>query len=166
MIPDYSLSEVEIFRQATLECIYGSNSLSVFSTEWGRKFRTDLPSWVPDWGAPGGFTYETRAAVVELYNACFAEDGATESTVRLEEGALKVKSCRFGEISWMSEVMWGGDDTDMSENSPHVVEFVLQQGKQQLLGNHLCGSHLRIKFEHCGPPGSSRGRVGLCRVGA
>jgi hypothetical protein len=34
MIPDYSLSEVEVFRQATLECIYETGSLSISVLSW------------------------------------------------------------------------------------------------------------------------------------
>jgi hypothetical protein len=99
MIPDYSLSEVEVFRQATLECIYETGSLSIFSTELGRKFRTDLPSWVPDWGAPRGFTYQTRATAVELYNACSSRDLATETSVRpIGEKALQVEYSSLGPI--------------------------------------------------------------------
>jgi hypothetical protein len=99
MIPDYSLSEVEVFRQATLECIYETGSLSIFSTELGRKFRTDLPSWVPDWGAPGGFTYQTRATAMELYNACSSRDLATETSVRpIGEKALQGEYSALGPI--------------------------------------------------------------------
>jgi hypothetical protein len=66
MKADYSLNETEVFRQATLECISEEDSLSILSTDLGRKFRADLPSWVPDWGAPGSLTYGLRAAAVHL----------------------------------------------------------------------------------------------------
>lgn len=49
IVPDYALSESDVFVKTTLHCIYASGSLSVFSTELSRKFRSDMPSWVPDW---------------------------------------------------------------------------------------------------------------------
>lgn len=69
LVPDYSLSEIEVFRQATLECIHEANSLSVLNTELGRKSRTDLPSWVPDWASPRDWFGVIRAEAVNLYNA-------------------------------------------------------------------------------------------------
>jgi hypothetical protein len=108
--PDYSLSEIEVFRQATHYCIYETQSLSVFNTDLGRKFRNDLPSWVPDWSAPGGPVYEARAAAAELYNAWPSGDVAMEDIVH-ETGrsGLSVESSWVQTIDQVGDVMWGGD---------------------------------------------------------
>jgi hypothetical protein len=131
MAPDYSWTDVMVFRRATLTCIYDSQSLSVLSTDLGRKFRSDLPSWVPDWSAPGGSIYEARATMVELYNACpqdFVADRTTVYEVYFDdEGILQdldyqidvtslhseilllMKGCKLGTINLVDDVMWGGD---------------------------------------------------------
>ncbi|KAH7068470.1 hypothetical protein FB567DRAFT_573932 [Paraphoma chrysanthemicola] len=81
MIPDYSLSEASVFCRANLECIYGSGNLSVFSIDLGRKYRSDLPSWVPDWGAPGGSTYDIRVEAVNLYDSCPLEAALVDNLI-------------------------------------------------------------------------------------
>ncbi|KAJ4992032.1 heterokaryon incompatibility protein [Stagonosporopsis vannaccii] len=111
MLPNYNLTESEAFIQATLQCIYASRSLSVFSTELGRKFRGDLPSWVPDWGAPGGYAYTVRARVVELYDAC-PSDKPIEELVHLSDmSRLKARGFEFETIQYQGETMWG-DEAD------------------------------------------------------
>ncbi|KAF2133065.1 hypothetical protein P153DRAFT_283907 [Dothidotthia symphoricarpi CBS 119687] len=111
MAPDYSLSEVDVFRKATLEAIYGSKSLRVFSTELGRKFRDDLPSWVPDWGAPGGHTYSIRAEAAELYDAC-PGTAVTRDVVREEAPCqLSVQGVRIAMVEHV-DVLMLGDDAD------------------------------------------------------
>ncbi len=68
--PNYYIDTPEVFTQAALESIRSTKSLSILATsELGRKFRQDLPSWVPDWGAPGDSTELERAEVTELYDA-------------------------------------------------------------------------------------------------
>jgi hypothetical protein len=127
--PDYSWTDVMVFRRATLTCIYDSQSLSVLCTDLGRKFRSDLPSWVPDWGAPGGSIYEARATMVELYGACprnLVADRTTVYEVYLDDigllqdlpeqidatslsSLLSMKGCKLGTINLVDDVMWGGD---------------------------------------------------------
>jgi hypothetical protein len=130
MIPDYSWTDVGVFVRATLECIYGENSLSVLSTDLGRKFRGDLPSWVPDWGAPGGSIYQTRATIVELYDACPQDRVADYTTVSVCDTnnrnkkvwpyrisatllpshlLLQMQGSKLGTINRIDDVMWGGD---------------------------------------------------------
>jgi hypothetical protein len=131
MAPNYSWTDVMVFRRATLNCTHDSKSLSVLSTDLGRKFRSDLPSWVPDWGAPGGLIYEARATMVELYDACpqdFVADRTTVYEVYFDdEGVLQdlpyqidaaslpseilllMKGCKLGTINLVDDVMWGGD---------------------------------------------------------
>ncbi|XP_014555305.1 hypothetical protein COCVIDRAFT_102674 [Bipolaris victoriae FI3] len=136
LTPDYSLSEKEVYRQATLESIYSTKSLSVFSTELGRKFRSDLPSWVPDWGAPGSHTYHLRAKAIKYYNACEREatpDSITptssiksifggssmifkRSLVQLNRprymylrDKLSLQGMRIMRVEEVGEIMWGDD---------------------------------------------------------
>jgi hypothetical protein len=127
LIPDYSLSEVEVFRQATLHCIYETESLSVFSSDLGRKFRNDLPSWVPDWSAPGGPTYEARAAAAELYDVCPFGDGEFEKVVRpVGKTGLLVEAFWVCGVRKVGEVMWGGD-------VPSIWQSTLLSWKNALL---------------------------------
>lgn len=109
IIPDYSMNESEVFRLVTREIIYDTESLSVLSTELGRKFRNDLPSWVPDWGASGGYTYNIRAEAVELYKAC-PNTSATPRTVwEGTHGKLHVQGKRIGHLTYSGVPMWGDD---------------------------------------------------------
>jgi hypothetical protein len=81
MLPDYSLSEPEVYRRAALESIYSSGSLSVLNADLARKFRQDLPTWVPDWEAPGDFTHNARMEAIGLYDVC-ANDPVNPKTVK------------------------------------------------------------------------------------
>jgi hypothetical protein len=67
---NYTLSEVEVYTRASLESIYASASLSVLSIDVARKYRQDLPSWVPDWDAPGDFSHNERISTMSLYDTC------------------------------------------------------------------------------------------------
>lgn len=107
LAPDYSLSEAEVFRIATLASIYSTKSLSVFSTELGRKFRADLASWVPDWGAPGGHLYRSRANMIKHYNASTQE--ATPASIVTEGLKLRMQARRITTVERMGEIMWGDD---------------------------------------------------------
>jgi len=105
MLPDYSLTDVETFGLATLQCICEKGSLSVLSTELGRKFRDDLPSWVPEWSAPGGFTYRLRAAAVELYQATVLEKDPM-NMISSTGSVLGVQGIKFDTFVRAGQVMW------------------------------------------------------------
>jgi hypothetical protein len=108
IVPDYSLSETKVFCTAALESIYTTQSLAMFSTELGRKFRSDLPSWVPDWGAPGGHNYAARTEAISLYNA--SREKATPITVRpIHDSALKLRAAKIMTVGDLGEVMLGDD---------------------------------------------------------
>ncbi|USP77358.1 hypothetical protein yc1106_04632 [Curvularia clavata] len=108
LAPDYSLSEAEVFRIATLVSIYSTKSLSVFSTELGRKFRSDLASWVPDWGAPGGHLYRSRANMIKHYKASM-EEATPASIVPIEGAKLRLRATRITTVERVGEIMWGED---------------------------------------------------------
>ncbi|PVH97421.1 hypothetical protein DM02DRAFT_631137 [Periconia macrospinosa] len=55
------VKDIEMLRKAHARA---QNSMDI-----GRKFRTDLPSWVPDWDAPAGQTNDIRIASMALYRA-------------------------------------------------------------------------------------------------
>jgi hypothetical protein len=102
--PDYSLSDAEVYIRATMECIYASRSLSVLSVDAARKHRQDLPSWVPDWEAPGDFGHNERIDTMALYNAC-SEFPVDSSTVRLEGGTLVMHGKLIGCVDHVGKVM-------------------------------------------------------------
>ncbi|OAL44115.1 hypothetical protein IQ07DRAFT_592559 [Pyrenochaeta sp. DS3sAY3a] len=137
-LSDYSLSEVEVFRLATLECIHTTESLSVFSTDLGRKFRNDLPSWVPDWSAPGGQTYSIRAEAVELFNAC--GDKATGANVRSNgQSNLEVIGCCFDFVLDVLEPMWGDDEKCCRETILWWWLYFRRANLHEDAGIHLLG---------------------------
>ncbi|KAF2874809.1 heterokaryon incompatibility protein-domain-containing protein [Massariosphaeria phaeospora] len=106
-LPDYTMSEREVFRTVTISLIYESESLCVLNTDLGRKCREDLPTWVPDWDAPGSHTDDIRAEAVKLYNAC-GIIRANKSTIRpLGHDVLKVEAKAAGKLVQVEEVMLG-----------------------------------------------------------
>jgi len=110
LTPDYSLSERSVFCKAALESIYATESLSMFSTELGRKFRNDLPSWVPDWGAPGGHMYTARAEAIVMYNAN-REKATTMSVRSITESTLRLRAAKIMTVGVLGETMFGHDAT-------------------------------------------------------
>ncbi|USP74885.1 HET-domain-containing protein [Curvularia clavata] len=89
LIPDYSLSSAEVYRLAALESMYSSASLSVLTIDVARKYRQDLPTWVPDWEAPGDYGYNTRIDAMGIYDAC-VEYPVDPSTVTARCKALTI----------------------------------------------------------------------------
>jgi hypothetical protein len=154
--PDYSLNEVEVFHQATLRCIYETGGLSVFNSDLGRKFRNDLPSWVPDWSAPGGPIYEARAAAAELYHADPSGGLNNEELVHpVGKDGLQVKGSSIGRITTVDGIMWGGDvasiwrDT-LSSWSLRISDVSTPDGKQDFwrffCGDIICLNENPIQY--------------------
>jgi hypothetical protein len=107
LIPDYSLAETEVFCQAAPESIYTTASLPMFGTELERKFRNDLPSWVPDWGAPGGYTYTARAEAIRLYDASLEEATPTTVVRPVNGSMLRLRATKLETVDALGEVMLG-----------------------------------------------------------
>ncbi|KAI1765011.1 hypothetical protein GGR53DRAFT_491775 [Hypoxylon sp. FL1150] len=49
--PNYYMSTSEVYTQVARNITQETGSLSILTGELGRKNRSDLPSWVPDWSA-------------------------------------------------------------------------------------------------------------------
>jgi hypothetical protein len=106
LVPDYSLDEPEVFRRAALECIYGSRSLSILHDDLARKYRQDLPTWVPDWEAAGNLTHNTRMDAISMYDIC-ASDSVSIDTVRPHsDGVLTVSGIYVDDVTDLGEVMF------------------------------------------------------------
>lgn len=69
--PDYYAKAPDVYVHTVRAIIGATGSLDVLYGDLGQKTRADLPSWVPDWGAPthGEGIRRTRA-VRKVYNAC------------------------------------------------------------------------------------------------
>lgn len=159
LIPDYTLSEAEAFRQATLECIHQETSLSVLSTDLGRKFRNDLPSWVPDWGAPGSISYGLRAAAVDLYQAtCLSKEEAIGDIIQAVHDKLMVPGLRHGKLTAVDEVTWDDSPTmcrvTLSNWKPILSQVTLPDlgtfdpRRQRIYWKILCGDVIHFHENH------------------
>ncbi|ORY14533.1 heterokaryon incompatibility protein-domain-containing protein [Clohesyomyces aquaticus] len=100
--PDYSLSEIEVFRGATLKCISDTGSLSVLNSTFIRKLRQDLPTWMPDWGAPGEYTRGGRTEALALYNSYIRFSNRLSKLIRLAGRYV-------GAVTNVGDIMWSGN---------------------------------------------------------
>ncbi|KAJ4287344.1 hypothetical protein N0V90_012742 [Kalmusia sp. IMI 367209] len=117
ILPDYILSEREVYIQATLEIISDTKSLAVLNTDTGRKFRHDLPSWVPDWDAPGAQTNDIRAEAIHLYNVMGLRGFIGMGMLQvLPASILELQAARTGVVTQVEETMWG-DSADASRST-------------------------------------------------
>jgi hypothetical protein len=87
LLPEYRLNDAEVYIRASLESIYSSGPLSVLSVDVARKYRQDMPSWVPDWDAPGDFSHNERIRTINLYNTS-SKYPVNSDTVRLSGSEL------------------------------------------------------------------------------
>ncbi|KAH7076022.1 heterokaryon incompatibility protein-domain-containing protein [Paraphoma chrysanthemicola] len=117
LIPDYSLSSVEVYTLAALESIYSSASLSVLSIDVARKYRKDLPTWVPDWEAPGDFSNNTRVDALGIYDACI-EYPINPDTVKARYRALDIEGLLVDIVQLSGDVML----SDSSETFLRTLE--------------------------------------------
>lgn len=62
-VPDYSSTDVEVFRRATAVCILSSRDLSILNNDRSTKRMNELPSWVPDWSSPASPIGNIRAII-------------------------------------------------------------------------------------------------------
>ena len=105
IVPDYSISEVDVFCRATMECISISQDLTVLNNDLGRKFREDLPSWVPDWGSPGSPIHDARAAIATTcYYAC---PHFSANVPQMLGRNLVVEGKEVATVCEGREMMWG-----------------------------------------------------------
>ncbi|KAL8377374.1 hypothetical protein RB595_008179 [Gaeumannomyces hyphopodioides] len=66
---DYTMSVRDVYKRTAVFLLESTQTLAFLAGNQTRKYRGDLPSWVPDWGAiiePGD---RVRAAVIDLYRA-------------------------------------------------------------------------------------------------
>lgn len=108
MNPDYSLTEVQVFQLATLHSIYSSSSLSVLHGDISRKFRQDLPSWVPDWEASDYFFDNYRLDSTNLYDSC-SQYEINDTTVTSGNGILYVDCKIVDEVEFVGDIMFSED---------------------------------------------------------
>jgi hypothetical protein len=116
--PDYSLGVSEVLRQATIEALVTSSDLSVLNVDPGRKFRGDLPSWVPDWDAPQQYGHGIgRADALRLYRV---SSGLKFTDPLISKPKyLRMKAHRTGYVEDLTGVMWG-DSADSVRNTIKV----------------------------------------------
>jgi hypothetical protein len=107
IVPDYSISEVDVFCRATMECISISRDLAVLNNDLGRKFREDLPSWVPDWGSAGSPIHEARAAIATTCYRTSPQFSYLSSIPRMVGRSLVVNGRQVATVCGVGEMMWG-----------------------------------------------------------
>lgn len=110
--PDYTLSERDVFIRAALDSIYASQSLSVLHVDISRKYRHDLPSWVPDWEAQGDFNDNQRLETLNLYKV-HGNPVVSDRTVSSAMDWLFVDYKFVDTIDEVGSVMLSGDFESM-----------------------------------------------------
>jgi hypothetical protein len=171
LVPDYSLSVKEVFTRATIEIIEASKSLSVLSTDNSGKFRSDLPSWVPDWDAPAGQTNDIRLEAVALYDAPSSSEGFRVPKSR--DASLYVRTRGIGRVVELEDVMWGDSASTCQQTlqkwwnslgleNDQVIAHTISDFWRVMRG---CGL-LAVQYQSTGSGSAchSRGRDSLCQL--
>ena len=107
IVPDYSISEVDVFCRATMECISISQDLAVLNNDLGRKFREDLPSWVPDWGSSGSSIHDARAAIAATCHRTSPHFSYGSPIPRMVGRSLVVDGKQVATVCGVGVMMWG-----------------------------------------------------------
>jgi hypothetical protein len=107
IVPDYSISDVDVFCRATMECISISRDLAVLNNDLGRKFREDLPSWVPDWGSAGSPIHEARAAIATTCYHTSPQFSYLSEIPRMAGRSLVVNGKQVATVCEVAMMMWG-----------------------------------------------------------
>jgi hypothetical protein len=136
IVPDYSLSEVDVFCRATIQCISDSGDLAVLSNDLGRKFREDLPSWVPDWGSPGNPIHDVRASIA---TRCYVTCPHFSSAIpRMVGSTLLVDGKHVATVCEVGEMMWGETHKIVQETLEHWWKR-FPDGLRTSFWNLICG---------------------------
>jgi hypothetical protein len=107
------MSEKEVYKRAALVSIYNSASLSILHADLARKYRNDLPSWVPDWEAPGNFGDSVLLDPIDLYDTCSSYP-INKGTVRSSENALQIDTKVIDVVNEVSSVMLSVEPNSVS----------------------------------------------------
>lgn len=138
IVPNYFFNDRQVYTKTTLEIIHSTKSYAILSTDAGRKFRNDLPSWVPDWAAPGA----QSTAAVHLYEVTGAipfenTQHLSPSDPRSEEDYDPIYSSLHYELEWRHRVVdsdfrkavirtiYSGIPTSLIPEKPKFDPFIL-----------------------------------------
>lgn len=119
IVPDYSISEVDVFCRATMECINITQDLAVLNNDLGRKFREDLPSWVPDWGSPGSPIHDARAAIATTCYRTSPPFSYGLPNPRMAGRSLVVDGKQVAAVCGVGVTMWGESHRIVQETLSH-----------------------------------------------
>lgn len=162
IVPNYESSTSRVYAETVKDSIKTNNSLSVLAVDQGRKFRGDLPSWVPDWEAPEDYTQQFWADALDLYN-CSTEE-VDSLNIRVGECTLLLAAGHIDAIDTLGDTMIADDSEVMLKVLRQWLSIfeniVMRQGVNDL------PIMLRASFRlfcadviFCGTDGREPGRV-------
>jgi hypothetical protein len=123
--PDYTISASEVFQKTALTIIQQSQSLSIIAADLGvqLKYRQGLPSWTPDWSAPGNSS-DTFSG---LYKAARETKADCAEVVEIDQRQLlrvkglcvtTIEDCKFQPLSSPCDQLWKLLCADVITGSP------------------------------------------------